>query len=192
MENTFVSFFFSFLVFVNGWKKISHFRAAIFFLKRSFEISITFIINFKVSVFRIILFIKYESGIFFVDKTKFETEYRYQKSTNKQSSHLFAHSTWHLSIWQFVNLSLDTCHRLLRESKILRRGIVNFERRIIFQSSREFRMSRTKIREKWKLARKSARTMDRLKYKRNVIFLQRTRRFFGVRDKISFNCESDL
>lgn len=50
-----------------------------FFLKRSFEISITFIINFKVSVFRIILFIKYESGIFFVDKIKFETEYRYQK-----------------------------------------------------------------------------------------------------------------
>lgn len=79
MENTFVTFFFSFLVFVNGWKKFSHFRAAIFFLKRSFEISITFIINFKVSVFQIILFIKYESGIFFVDKIKFETEYRYQK-----------------------------------------------------------------------------------------------------------------
>lgn len=72
-------FSFPFLLFVNGWKKFSHFRAAIFFLKRSFEISITFIINFKVSVFQIILFIKYESGIFFVDKIKFETEYRYQK-----------------------------------------------------------------------------------------------------------------
>lgn len=60
-----------------------------------------------------------------------------------ESSRLFAASSDVTPVdLTFVNLSLDTCHGLLRESTrsknplSRRRRIVNFERRIIFESFR--------------------------------------------------------